>query len=219
MAKIGIVSGLLEEADSFRPGRGEVLSDVPFYARREDGCIIACAGMGKVNAAVASTFLLSQGCEILLSVGVAGRIGTDQHRSYWVQEAVQHDYGSWREDGFRPYRAGSMPFGDETLQLFTAIDNPGIDLPTARIATGDSFIEAAQCAAEIRGKHGAELVDMETAAIAQVAALCGKTWGAIRTVSDSASEGSVAEFRQNLADAAATAAQHADRVVKLLERH
>lgn len=219
MANIGIVSGLLEEADSFRPGRGEVQSDKPFYVRREDGCIIACAGMGKVNAAVASTFLLSEGCEILLSVGVAGRLGNEQHRTYWIDEAVQHDYGSWRDDGFTAYRAGSMPFGEEKLQLFTAVENPGIDLPAARIATGDSFIEDERCASDIRGKHGAELVDMETAAIAQVAALYGKPWAAIRTVSDSASTGSADEFRQNLVDAAAAAAQHADRVVKLLERH
>jgi adenosylhomocysteine nucleosidase len=48
---------------------------------------------------------------------------------------------------------------------------------------------------------------MESAAVAQVCQMNGVPWVTVRGISDSAEEGSIAEFRQNLAQAAADAAR------------
>jgi nucleoside phosphorylase len=94
LPRIGVISGLLEEADSVRPGSGRVLGDCPFYVREDADMLVCCAGMGKVNAAIGATFLIRRGCEILFSVGVAGRIGSDTAPVYWIDGSLQHDYGS-----------------------------------------------------------------------------------------------------------------------------
>ena len=217
MPRIGIVSGLLEEAETFRPGAGRARRRSHYYSREgDDGWVVGCAGIGKVNAAMVATEMIAAGCKVIISMGVAGRIGESSHSLFWVDRSYQHDYGTYRSDRFVAFRAGSLPFGDVPPEAFRSIDNPGIDLPAATIVTGDCFIEDNAKARDIAGDFGAELVDMETGAIAQVAAAHRVGWAAIRSVSDHADASGVQTFKDNLLVSAQRAASEVDRLVDLL---
>ena len=56
-----------------------------------------------------------------------------------LAEAVQHDYGANEPGRFRRYRAGEWPIGEAGESHFAAMPDPGLGLPHARIASGDSF--------------------------------------------------------------------------------
>ncbi|MBW0144024.1 5'-methylthioadenosine/S-adenosylhomocysteine nucleosidase [Sphingomicrobium clamense] len=214
--RVGLISGLLEEAQAFRPGQGEVDSNRPFYCRHDGDFTVACSGIGKVNASIAAACLIDHGCDLLVSLGVAGRLCEGALGPHWIVEAVQHDYGARRPNEFARYCAGSLPFGDSELEAYTSIDDPGLGLPKARILTGDCFLEDEAQAVELGQTLDGELIDMETGAIAQVAYMFGVPWAGIRSVSDAADVGSVADFQRNLDRAAREAAIAADRLLKLL---
>lgn len=214
---IGIVTGMVEEADQIFGGHGRAEADRNFYHRpAKDGVHIACFGIGKVNAAMAASFLLTQGCTLLLSGGVAGRLSNRSGDVFWIREAVQHDFGALRPEGLARFRAGSLPFGRPSLRAFTAMDDPGMGLPQARIATGDVFVECRDQSLQLADATDADLVDMETAAIAQVADRMGMPWGAIRAISDEADDSGVTNFQKNVARAAANAARQIERLVRIL---
>ncbi|MCJ8191088.1 5'-methylthioadenosine/S-adenosylhomocysteine nucleosidase family protein [Sphingomicrobium aestuariivivum] len=212
--RVGIITGLIEEADSFRPGEGRPHRGVPFYCREGDNWIVACAGVGKVNAAMACTYLIDKGIDCLISMGVAGRIGSGREQVYWTERAFQHDYGAWRRSAFVAFRAGTMPIGSAPLEALEAMTPLGIDLPRATILTGDSFIDDRERSDQMAKRFKAELVDMETGALAQVAEHHRIPWGGIRAVSDAASGEGVAEFEANLNRAAQRAAEAGDHFVR-----
>ncbi len=215
---VGIVAALPEEAGAFAPGAGtDQPGPIPLRRIERGGCIIlvATSGIGKVNAAIAATLLAGQGCELLLVIGTAGLIGPRSEHCFWLSEAVQHDYGARQSSGFVHYSAGAIPIGQQPIASFKAIDDPGLGLPHARIASGDAFIECADHAQNLAGGLSADLVDMETAAVAQVAAALGLRWAAIKSVTDEANGESAGSFRENLARAAKSSAEAAERLLQI----
>lgn len=214
---IGIVTGMIEEADMLFGSQGRADPARNHYYRAvSDNVRVACFGIGKVNAAMAAAMLVQEGCQMLFSAGVAGRLSKRAGEVFWISEAVQHDYGALRPDGIARFRAGALPFGRPSILAFTAMPDPGLDLPKARIATGDVFVECPDQSLRLANDVEADLVDMETAAIAQVAERMGRPWGGIRAVSDEADDSGVVRFQENVARAAANAARQVERLVRLL---
>lgn len=214
MANILILAALPEEGDALFPGRGK-REGGPFAVRRltTDGhalSIVIC-GLGKVNAALCAGMLGSD-ADMLVMSGTCGSLGAAPG-AYWLAEAVQHDYGANEPGMFRRYRAGEWPIGEAGEAHFAAMADPGLELPHARIASGDSFVACPQAAADLADALGATLVDMEVAAVAQVAARLGKPWAAIKAVTDEANGESAGDFHANLVRAARLAAQEVERLV------
>src|SRR3546814_10152217 len=85
--------------------------------------------------------------EMLLMTGTCGSLGAAPG-AYWIAEALQHDYGASQPGLFRRYRAGAWPIGEAGEAHFTAMADPGLDLPHARIASGDSFVACPDAAAD-----------------------------------------------------------------------
>jgi adenosylhomocysteine nucleosidase len=215
---IGIVAALPEEADAFMSGVGVVQAGpVPIRRIEHDhkSILVATSGIGKVNAATTATLLAGYGCELLLVIGTAGLIGPRTEICFWLGEAVQHDYGAERPGRFVHYTAGTIPIGNAPVEAFKAIPDPGLALPHARIASGDAFIECPDHASFLAEGLSADLVDMETAAVAQVAARLGLAWAAIKAVTDEANGESAGQFRENLMRAARMAAGAAEQFVGL----
>ena len=164
-----------------------------------DGLVVVVTGMGKVAAALATQFtqdVFKPRC--VVSIGLAGALGDEGSRGQVViaSAAVQHDYDA------RPMAArGMLPSLD--MSVFTAdaaltkrllaaakrsVDNPRI-VRAGLVLTGDQIIASrAVRGALVRDFPEAICVDMETAAIAQVAHQNGLPWGAVRVTSDSADE-------------------------------
>ena len=173
MAHILILAALPEEANALFPDVGE-RSDDPFAVRRiaADGheVAIATCGLGKVNAALV-VGVLGGDADLIMMTGTCGSLGAPPG-AYWIAEALQHDYGATEPGRFRRYRAGDWPIGEpgrgSSGAHFAAMADPGLDLPHARIASGDSFIACPDAAADLTSL-GATLVDMEVGAVAQAA--------------------------------------------------
>lgn len=217
--QIGIVTGLDIEADAFMRGEGTADPAVPFSCRHGAGWSVACGGIGKVHAAMAAQHLAARGCDLLVSMGVAGALDDNLGPGpFWISHAIQHDYGAARSDGFVAFRGGVMPLGDPADGDFASIEDPGSGLEPARIVTGDAFVEDPAAARRLAGRHDAHLVDMESGAIAQVAAAHGLGFAGVRAISDAANGDSADSFQHNLERAAASAARAMERVLPLL-RH
>ncbi|WP_077145943.1 purine phosphorylase [Sphingopyxis sp. KK2] len=217
-----ILAALAEEADALFPGTSTPIHGA-FPVRRltahGHAIAIATCGLGKVNAALAAG-LLAADADLLLMSGTCGALGAEPGRAYWLAEAVQHDYGANEPGLFRRYRAGDWPMGEVGQEAsgahFAAMPDPGLGLPHARIASGDSFIACPDAAADLKANLGATLVDMEVGAVAQVAARLGKPWAAIKAVTDDANDASGGDFQANLLRAARAAGQEVERLVAML---
>ncbi|SNS70246.1 purine phosphorylase [Sphingopyxis indica] len=216
MAAILILAALPEEADALFPGAG-AREDGVFALRRlaahGHAVAIAVCGLGKVNAGLAAG-LLGDDAGLLLMSGTCGALGGTAPGAYWIAQAVQHDYGAVHPGLFRRYRAGDWPMGDAGEAHFAAMPDPGLGLPHARIASGDSFVACPDAAADLAANLGATLVDMEVGAVAQAAARLGKPWGAIKAVTDEANGKSGGDFQANLERAARLAAVQVERLIE-----
>lgn len=214
-----VVAALPEEADAVLPGRGQAWPDTPFATRviADAGIAVLVCGLGKANAAAAT----AHGAAVhaparVLMTGVCGRVAPLDGTAFWLAEAVQHDYGATRGGRFERYTAGALPIGPAALAPFRAMTDPGVGLPHARIASGDAFVEDAAAAAALADALDAPLVDMEVAAVAQVAEHLGLPWAAVKAPTDDADHGGAHDFARNLAAAAARAAAGVERLLALL---
>jgi adenosylhomocysteine nucleosidase len=218
---LGVIAALEEEADAFFPGEGQVDPASPFPTRRlSQGALavsVVTSGIGKVNAASAATALIVAGqCDALLVIGTAGLIGTRAEHCFWLSSAVQHDYGAERSSGFVHYTAGDWPIGAASVTPFLPMADPGLELPNARVASGDSFVECPDHARFLAEGLSADLVEMETAAVAQLCQRFGVPWAGIRAVSDDANGASAGDFQTNLRRAARLAGEAGERFVRLM---
>jgi adenosylhomocysteine nucleosidase len=220
--KIGIIAGVAAEAEAFVAGRsyavervGELSIERLTLGARE--IVVVCSGIGKVNAAVAATMLaLRYGVDLLLVVGTAGKLSGIAGECFVITEAVQGDYGAQRPGGFVHYTAGSWPIGPAEVVHFSAEPLPDARLPSARIVSGDAFVECPEHSAGLRDRLAGDLVDMETGAVAQAAGQLGLPWAAIKATTDDANRESAGDFNANLAKAAGLAAAALERAIGLL---
>lgn len=216
MPNLLILAALPEEAGALLPNTGTA-DPAPIPLRRltahGHALTIATCGLGKVNAALA-TGLFGADADLILMTGTCGALGAAPG-AYWIAEALQHDYGAAHPGAFRRYRAGDWPMGEAGEAHFAAMADPGLGLPHARIASGDSFVACPDAAADL-ATLGATLVDMEVGAVAQAAARLGKPWAAIKAVTDDADHASGGDFQANLERAATAAARQVERLLAML---
>lgn len=215
MSRILILAALPEEADALFPGEGVRTADgfaIRRLAVRGHALAVATCGLGKVHAALAAG-LFGGDADLLLMSGTCGALDAEAGRAYWLAEAVQHDYGAAQPGLFRRYRAGEWPIGEAGEAHFAAMPDPGLDLPHARIASGDSFVACPEAAALLVRDLGAALVDMEVGAVAQAAMRLGKPWAAVKAVTDDANGDSAGDFHANLVRASRVAGAAIERLV------
>lgn len=218
MAHILILAALDQEADALLPQHLSGKSGDIFPHRRltyaGHRLTIVTTGLGKVNAAMAAGRFGPE-ADLLMMIGTCGAL-VPASGAYWISGAVQHDYGEASAAGFIRYRAGDWPMGQPKKLIFTAMADADLGLPHACIASGDSFMADPVAAAEMRENLGVQLVDMEVAAIAQVAAKLSKPWAAIKAVTDDANDESGGDFHANLCKAARQAAEAMERLIARL---
>lgn len=222
MQRIGIISGVDTELAAFLPdlprtGVPGLPLAVSHVAWEGKDLFLLCNGIGKVSAAVAATVLRACcGVDLLFVIGTAGKIGTADGALFNIVEAVQADFGAQRAEGLVHYTPGEWPIGPASVSAFRAAPLPASGLPEIRIATSDLFIECGVHAARVRDRLGAMLVDMETAAVAQVAHAMGVPWAAIKATTDNADGESAGDFRANLKRAARASAEAAEKAIAAL---
>ena len=162
--------------------------------------VVVLSGVGKVSAALAAQFA----CDVfkprcLVAVGLAGGLRSESSRGQVIiaSGAVQYDMDARPLTAARGIVPGlgmsvfsaDAPVAEKLLiAAKRAVDNPRI-VRSGLVLTGDQIVasRAVRDSLALEFPDGA-CIDMETAAIAQVAHQNGLPWGAVRVTSDSADE-------------------------------
>lgn len=224
-----ILSALERELEAVRESMTDVdeveISGHTFWRGTIAGSDVvgASVGIGKVNAAMVTTLAIDHFAPgVILFTGVAGGLDPALMIGDIViaESVVQYDTGIAGPNGFRPYQPGHLPFFNPTERVgyepssalldraraaVDAIEFGRVHGRTPRfffgtVATGDQFIESEADRRRIRDVFGAHAVEMEGAAVAQVAGHFGVDHLVIRAVSDLAGPGSEVDFDRFLAE-------------------
>ena len=166
MSDLLIVAAMKEEAaDIMSGGDHEVL----------------ITGIGTLPAAIALTRRLSEGPlpSRVINVGTAGALVDLESGVYEISDAVKHDFKV----------GGTSDITDFVYPRWFNFE-PLTDLPKAKLATGDAFVNRSDLRDELAKE--CQLVDMEGYALAAVCSTFGVPLTLLKQVSDSADEGASA---------------------------
>jgi len=215
---IGLIGALDIEVESLRAQMQDAQTDkigsIEYTAGLLEGrpVVIACCGVGKVNAAVcAQTMILRYEPKALIFTGIAGAMGEGIRIGDLVvaDRLVEHDFDTRPLDS-----APGVIWGSETTYftcdenlnaaLIDAIEAEGLRYRVGLIASGDQFIHTeAQRSTILTNYPATEAAEMEGAAVAHVCTLSGIPFAVLRAISDGADEGSemtYPEFRKLAAE-------------------
>ncbi|MDI6829729.1 MAG: futalosine hydrolase [Actinomycetota bacterium] len=164
--------------------------------------VVLCAGVGKVAAAAGAMFLLERhGAEELLVLGVAGALHEELRLGDLVlaDEAVPADTGIAHSGGFHTTGPG-MGEGERLvfhpafsaspellLRARSAAASASLPHRVGRVLTCDQVVLDPALRLHLEERFGALAVEMEGAAVAQVAACAGIPFLAVRGISDEVS--------------------------------
>ncbi len=223
---LGIIAALKEEieplvqsmegVETSKWGRRSV------YQGRIGNCqVVAMAcGVGKVKAAAATQYLTDHfSVESLICTGVAGAVNPRLRTGDVVisEKALEHDFDPGDPALLKRFRRRWLRADGELVKLaLEAAKELGLadHCRPGKVLTGDQAIVSRERRQWLWKTFGADCVDMESAAVAQICRLNGVPWVVVRAISDSAEEDSIAEFRENLVQGAAAAAKVVERLAE-----
>jgi len=206
--------------------------------------VLAETGIGKVNAAMVTTLVIEkfEPDEVIFS-GIAGALNPELSPGDIViaEKIAQHDYGLVSDAGFET-TATINPIDNLHNPLFFAADKrllgvartagervslnqvettEGLIQPkitTGVVVTGDCFVASNEFGRRLRESLGADAVEMEGAAVAQVCYQRKVPCIIIRSISDKADETAVADLERFQKMAARNSATLVAEMVQRLER-
>jgi adenosylhomocysteine nucleosidase len=224
---LGVIGAMKEEVEllleELEGGERLEYPGVTLHKGRLDGLdvLITVGGIGKVNAAMTTTYLLTAGATQVVFTGVAGGVHPELKVGDIVvsSDCLQHDV----DVTALGYRLGEIPGenlswpADETLQalaLESAHEIEGVNVTGGRVVSGDTFVASPEKVAWLWQTFGAACAEMEGAAVAQVCARHGAPFVVIRSVSDTADGGADVDYREFMP----IVARHAKQVVRGVTR-
>ena len=194
---IGIMGAMPEEVSQLCTRLSGVTVEEYAGVSYHRGClagrqvVVCCAGMGKANAASTVQVLASRyGAHRLIFSGIAGNMSSEIGVGDVVigKVVVYHDAEP-------DMICQSAPFlkefaGDPALIAAAeeACRTLGVHFLTGKIATGDQFVGDSATKAAIAAKCAPDCVEMEGAAVSQIAARNGIPCVVLRAMSDNADE-------------------------------
>lgn len=188
--------------------------------------IIVSSGVGMTNAAMTAQLLIDRfDPQEIIFTGICGGIDSVNHIGDIVipEQWATHDYGYYGKDGYIPDSIYVVLPGEDKMKpmLFFNVDSTFIErakssvpdlnlkpvkdrVPLVRIGgkgvSGNSFIDQKEKREYIKNKFDAQIVDMESAAVVQVANINGIPVLVVRSCSDlaggSGSETATEELRE-----------------------
>ena len=155
-------------------------------------------GIGKVNAASATAFLIGEdNADIILNAGLSGAVQKLRREDMIAVETyVECDYDLTAIGKPLGVKADDQKYiysADEKLMSY-ALMSEGII--KAKAGTGDIFLTDKVKKELYKDTFGIESFDMETAAIAGVCDKCGIPMLSLRKISDDADDASVEDYRE-----------------------
>ncbi len=182
----------------------EVVSGFDVYVVKAEGMEIFAihSGAGQVFAAAATMLLVDRfKVELIVNYGVVGGLTTavETYDKCIVDKVVHYNFDTSEVDHCEvgrhlEYDSIYMPTDQKLLALALSIDD-GLRVVTC--ASGDKFVGSAAEKAAINRQFGADICEMEAAAIVMIADRAKVPCLLIKTVSDSI-VGGPAEFRDTV---------------------
>ncbi len=169
--------------------------------------VLLRSGIGKVNAAMTTAVLIHEfKPDVIINTGSAGGLSPDlQVGDVVISSEVRHHDVDVTAFGYEYGQVPQLPAAFQAdehlvgLALNAVQENDEIRTVKGLIATGDSFMNDPVRVQEIAGKfNGLQAVEMEAAAIAQVAHQFNVPFVIIRSLSDIAGKESNISFEQFL---------------------
>ena len=156
--------------------------------------LVACSGVGKVNAALATTALIHAGASNLIFTGVAGgvRHGIAIGDIVISSDCVYHDVDCTavgRKPGEligEPMSRNADPELRQRAYKAAQLISEGAQVHSGRIVSGDQFIASAEKVAWLRTTFDAACAEMEGAATAHICDRLAVPFVVVRSISDSA---------------------------------
>lgn len=228
---LAVLSALHDELAALLPAldgaRVERLGGRDFHRGRLAGhdVVLVLSGIGKVAAAATTAMLCERWqARALVFTGVAGGLAADVRVGDLVvaQQMLQHDldaspiFPRWEVPGHgRSHFDADAPLADALHAAATtvlaaphpALQAFGVVAPQVHrglVVSGDRFVSSSSESRRLRADLPQALaVDMESAAVAQVAADFGRPLAVLRSISDRADDLAHVDFPRFLADVAA----------------
>lgn len=227
---LGIIGAMEEEVETLKSKMDiketTEIAGMTFYRGTIDQkeIVLVRSGIGKVNMAVCTQILIDHfNVEALVNSGVSGTLNPELNQGDIVisTEAVQHDFDTTPVGG----KVGEIDrlgvaFFKASEELLAIANNAASSLTTVtvkegQVASGDQFIAGGEAAEKIKTNFGeVSAVEMEGAAMAQVAYLNDIPYIIIRSISDKADGGADLSYEEFLPLAAKNSS---DFVLKFIE--
>ena len=153
--------------------------------------VVCCAGMGKANAAATTQVLITKfGAERIIFSGIAGNMTSKIGIGDVVigKTVVYHDAQLDMIAQNPPFLTEYTGDADLIAAAEAACRAAGVKAITGKIATGDLFVGDSATKEAIAAKCDPDCVEMEGAAVSQIAAKNGVPCVILRAMSDNADE-------------------------------
>ncbi len=228
--------------DMLTAAKSRSIKGITFTSGRLDGkpIVLAWTGVGKVNAAMTTTLLLEhfRPARVILT-GIAGGVDPNLKPGDIViaEQTAHHDMGILWSDGIEHGGVKNRLTGDTNPIFFPADPNllavarraaeratfepvsrkTGDQPPRAvcgTVVTGDTFVASESACAEFAEKLGADAVEMEGAAVAQLCYQRDVGCLIIRSIADKADESAIVDKQKFYATAAKNSATLVARMIE-----
>lgn len=214
MKKIGIVVAMQEEFEEIENKMKDVeikrINNLRFLIGNigKNECVLVQSGVGKVHAARTTQVMIDNfELESVINIGVAGSINDNLNIGDVLigKHVVQHDFditAFGHSKGYITSIGNNIKCDEELISKFNEmiknITEKNYQIKLGVVATGDIFCTDISMKDKIRAKFNADVVDMECAAIAQVAYLNNLPFAVIRSISDTPNGENASTFDENL---------------------
>jgi len=231
MSLVAIIGAMEEEVALIKGWMTEIetqsIAGCEFYQGKLDGTdvVLLQSGIGKVNAAVSTTLLLSKFAPSkVINIGSAGGYAQDLNvGDVVISDQVCHHDVDVTVFGYAMGQVPGMPAtyaADETLvaEAKAAVVRLGqVTAQVGLIGTGDSFMQDPVRVEKVRADFPALLaVEMEAAAVAQVCVKFETPFVVVRALSDIAGKESSQSFEEFLVVAAKNSSDMVREMLKSL---
>lgn len=213
MHTFGIIGAMTCEIDLLKENMEvndiKEIAGITFYEGtiHNERIILACSGVGKVNASACTQILISEyKVNYIINTGVAGAIAEDLEIGDIVisDNVTHHDLKQWIMKQFFPFKEYFEADKDLINLAVTACEkNEDIKrYQIGRIVSGEVFVDNKELKDQIREEYNPMCVEMEGAAIGHVSNLNGIPFVIIRSISDKANEPATGSFEEFVLEAA-----------------
>lgn len=174
--------------------------------------VLACCGVGKVNAAICAAYVLGAcDADCIINVGIAGAMKPGLHT---LNVVISEETGFHDQDAVMLNYYPNRAFFSADPALAELCDRACSEIPRlegkyihGRIVSGDQFVSESGVKASINKRYSPACVEMEGAAIAHAAFMYNKPYLVIRTMSDAADDNADETYDNFIEEAAKTSAE------------